>query len=126
GEFIQEPLPRVNDVQVGLKMIAELALDLFAFALSEQSIVDEDARELRADRAEQQRRGDRRIDAARESADDPRRSDSFANPLDLFIDEGGDLPGAGAAADGADEVADQFAAVLGVRDLGVELQSIDR
>ena len=44
-----------------------------------QAVIDEDARELRADRLIEQRRGDRRIDAAGQAADDAVVADPLAH-----------------------------------------------
>ncbi len=45
----QELLLRLDHVQVGLEVVAELANDRFLFVLAQEPIVDEDARESRAD-----------------------------------------------------------------------------
>ena len=52
----QEPLAGVDDVQVGLELVAEGVPHDLGLALAQQAVVDEDARDLRADRLHQQRR----------------------------------------------------------------------
>ncbi len=49
-----------------------VVLDLLALALSQQTVVDEDAHELVADRLMHERGGNSGVDAAREPADDAR------------------------------------------------------
>src|SRR5207244_2149123 len=49
GEGLQEPVAGIDDVQVGLKMIAESAANRFDFALSQQSVIHQNARQLRSD-----------------------------------------------------------------------------
>src|SRR5579875_1295853 len=60
----------IDDVQVRLKMASEGALDRLDFPLSQQAIIDENARYLPADGAEQQGCRHRGIDAAGQTADD--------------------------------------------------------
>ena len=52
-------------------VLAERLGDRGPLARAEQAVVDEDADDPRPERPGQQRGGDRRIDAAREAADDP-------------------------------------------------------
>ncbi len=56
-------------------------------------MVDEDAGELVADRLVDEQRGDGRVDAAGEPADDALVADLGADPLDLLLDHGGRRPG---------------------------------
>ena len=71
GQGGQKASAGVDDVQVGLEMIAErLGAPSSASPWPQQAVVDEDARDLRADRLDQQRRRHRRIDAAGQAADD--------------------------------------------------------
>ena len=50
AERRQEALAGVDDVQVGLELVAEGVPDHLRLALAQQAVVDEDARDLRADR----------------------------------------------------------------------------
>ena len=59
-----EPLRRTDDGEVETEVASEHRLDLLGFAPAEQSVVDEDAMESRADRPVKQHRGDGRVDSA--------------------------------------------------------------
>ena len=74
---------RVDRDELDAQVRAERPLDLLALVQAQQPRVDEDAGELIADRAMHQRRGDRRIDAARQAADHARVADQLANLRDL-------------------------------------------
>ena len=113
----------IDDVQIGLEMIAERRAHRFGFALAQQAVVDEDARHLRADRLQQQRRRHRRIDAAGQAADDAMVADALAQLGHGLFDERADLPDARAAADVVEEVAQDLAAVRRVADFGMKLQA---
>ena len=88
-------------------------------------MVDEDAGQLVADRLVDQHRRDRGIDAARQAADHPALADLVADLGDLGRAELGHRPVAGEAADVADEIGDQLAAVGGVDHLGMELDAVE-
>ena len=93
------------------------ALGLFA---AEETVIDEDAGELVADGALDQRRGHGRIDPTAEGADDAPAAHLRTDARHAAGDEGGGGPGALAAADAADEVLQDAAAILRVDDLRVE------
>ena len=59
---------------------AEEAHDLLRLALPQQAGIDKDAGQPVADRLVQQRRGDRGIDPAGQTADDPAAADLAADP----------------------------------------------
>ena len=63
--------PGVDVDQLDAHVAPERLDDLIALALAHQSGVDVDAGQLMADRPVHERRRDRRVDAAREPADDP-------------------------------------------------------
>ena len=88
-------------------------------------MVDEHAGQLLADRLVDQHRRDRAVDAARQAADHLALADLRADVGDLGLAIGGHRPVAGAAADVADEIGDQLAAVGRVHDLGVELSAVE-
>ena len=73
GERVEEALARVDDRQRDAEALAEDPLDLLRLVLAQQAVVDQDAVQLVADRAVHERRGDRRIHAARKPADDAAR-----------------------------------------------------
>ena len=67
--------------------------DLLALVLAHEPGVDEDAGELVADGLGDERRGDRRVDAARERAEHPVAAHLRADPRDLVLDDRGVRPG---------------------------------
>ena len=79
-----------------------------ASSLPQQPVVDEDARELVADRLVHEQRRDRGVDAARERAEDALAADLRADPLDLLLDHGGGRPGRRRAGDAVEEVLQQL------------------
>ena len=77
GLRVAEPLEPREEAVLGvdrherhLEVVAEGGDDLLALVLAHQPVVDEHARQLVADGAVDEQRGDRRVDAAREAADD--------------------------------------------------------
>ena len=73
-----------------------------------------------------ERRRHSAVDAAAQSADDVAlRADLGADAFDRFLDEVAGRPVAATAADPLDEVGQDIAPVLGMHDLGMELQAID-
>ena len=78
-ERVEERLRRVDDLQRDAGRGHEVALDLLGLALAEQAVVDEHTGQLVADRALHQRCGDRRVDAAGQSADRPLVADLCAD-----------------------------------------------
>ena len=70
GERGEELLGRVDDLQLHAGGGDEVPLDLLGLARAQQAVVDEHAGQLVADRALHERRGDRRVDAAGQPADD--------------------------------------------------------
>ena len=95
-------------------------------------MVDVDAGQPIADRPVDERRGDGRIDAARQGADDlavgaglaGMAVDPFADPRDGRLDEVRRRPRRFDAGDALDEVAQHVLAPRRVRDLGVELDPV--
>ena len=69
GEPIEKQLRRVDEHQRQLQPLEALA-DLRRLVEPQHAVVDEDARQLVADRAVDDERRDRRIDAAAQRADD--------------------------------------------------------
>ncbi len=124
-EAVEEALLGVDRDQRHVERVAEGRHHLVTLVLAHQPVVDEDARELVADGLVHEQRGDRRVDAARESADDAPVAHLRANPLDLLLDHGRRGPGALAAADVAEEALEDLRAVRGVDDLRVELDSVE-
>ena len=92
-------------------MVAEQADDLLGLVRAHQPVIDEDAGQLVADRLVDQHRRHRAVDAARQAADHPALADLRADLGDLGVAELGHRPVAGQAADVADEIGEQLAAV---------------
>ena len=67
-------------------MSTERVLDLFGLTGPQQTMVNEDAGELVADRLVDQRRGNRRVDTAGKPADDSGRSHLGPNLFDSVLD----------------------------------------
>ena len=86
-QFVKETVDGVDVHQVGVELVAENADHLFGFALAEQTVVDVDADQVLADRLDQQRGADRRVDAARQSEQAFAVPDLFFERGDLFVDE---------------------------------------
>ena len=68
GELAEEPFAGVHVNHVHAELIAKYAHHTGGLVLAEQSVVDEDRHEPRANRPMNQRRGDRRVDPAAQSA----------------------------------------------------------
>ncbi len=98
---------------------------LLRLVQAQQPVVDEDAGELLADGAMDQRRRHRRIDAAREAEDDLLVSDLL---LDFFYRLGNiirHVPVGAATADAVHEALQQLRALARMRDLGMELHAVE-
>ena len=120
-------LGRVDHPELGVGAGAERLGDRGALAAAEQAGVDEDADDPRAQCPGQQRRADRRIDAAGQSADDPvGRADPAGDLGHGALEERAHRPGPRVAADPVEEVAQDQGAIGRVGDLGVELEAVDR
>ncbi len=127
SERPEEPVGRVDDPQLGRRVRAERLGDARPLARAEQAVIDEHADHPRPEGLRQQGRADRRIDPAREPADDPViRTHLPGDLLDRAIEERVHRPRAGALADAIEEIPEDERPVRCVGDLGVELQSIDR
>ncbi len=98
--------------------------DLIAFVPAQQTRVDEYACELIADRPLEQCGNHGRIDAAGESEQQMIVANLFANACNGIVDNVRRRPQRLAAANIDDEAAQDFGAVLRVRDLGVKLHAV--
>ena len=125
GERSQERVARVHAVDLDAEMPRERVHDLIGFAQSQQARIDEDAGEFVADRAMDERRGDRGIDAARQPENHRIGVDFRANPGDRLTGVTRHCPVAGTAADILDEARKNRLALERMRDLGVELHAIE-
>ncbi len=106
-------------------MAPEQLDDFFRFVLPEQTVIDEDASELIADRLMDQKRGDGGVDAAGEPADHAALPDLLADARDFRLAELRHGPIAGATGDAVHEIGEQLGAVRRVHHFGVELHAVD-
>ena len=125
GELGQEAILGVDGDERDLEVVAERGDDLLALVLAHEAVVDEDARELVADRAVDEQRGDARVHAAGEPADHAPVADLLADALDLLLDDARGAPRHVGAADVAEEALEDVLPVRRVDDLGVELDAVD-
>ena len=79
-EPLQKQVRRVDEDERQLQSL-EARPDLVRFVLPHDAVVDEDARQAIADRAVDQHRRDRRVDAAAQPAHDPALTNLRADPL---------------------------------------------
>ena len=98
-QLLQEARLGVDRHQRHLEGVAEGLDDLLALVLAHQPVIDEHARQLIADRAVHEQRGDRGVDAAGEPADHLAAAHLLADPPHLFLDDRGRRPVRLAAAD---------------------------
>ena len=87
GQFGKEAVSSFDHMQIGFEVIGELIDHNLSLAFSQQSIVDQDARKLRTNGFEQQRRDHGRVNATRKAADHAVVAHLFANPLDRLVGE---------------------------------------
>ena len=126
GEQRQVALLGLDVHEVDVELVAEGVHDLLGLVEAQHAVVDEDARELVADRAVQQRRDDAGVHAAGQAADDAVASPTCAriastvSSMMLTIVHVG-----GMSAMSCRKRADDLLAELGVRDLGVELRRVE-
>ena len=122
---VEEALAGVDGDDVEAELLAHGLLDLGELVFAEDAVVDEDAGEAVADGAGDEHGGDGGVDAAGEAADGVAVADLGADALDGGLDEVLGRPVGLGAADVEDEVAEEFHALAGVGDLGVELHGPD-
>ena len=127
GQLLVEAVTGVDadKVDVELAALAKDLADLLALVLAQQTVVHEHAGQLLADGLGQHGRADAGVHAAGQGAEHLAVADLLAQGLDGVLYEGVHLPVTGAVADIIDEVMQNFRAVLGVQDLGVELHGVE-
>ena len=107
-----------------LVALAKISHDLIGFAFAQHAVVDEDADELRSQRAVEQDRHHRRVDASGQRADDASVPYRATHVGDGFFDERGDRPVPPAPADVEEEVSQKLAPVHRVGDFRVEADAV--
>ena len=95
-----------------MQHVAKRRHHLLGFALAQQAVVNEDARELLADGARHQRGGDRRVDAAGERADHLVVADALADLVHRGLEKRVHLPVPLEAGDLVEEVFEDRTAVF--------------
>ena len=125
GQRVEEPLGRVDDLELDAGRGHEVALDLLRLALAHQAVVDVDAGQPVADGPLHHRGGHRGVDAAGEPADRAPAADLGPDALDLLVDDVDHGPGRAAAGAVVEEVLEHLEAALGVQHLGVELHTVE-
>ena len=87
GEKIEKAVGSVDIDEVRVHLVSENLDDLFALALAHESVVDMDADQLLAYRADKQRRDYGRVNSAGQSQQDSLAADLLAYGSDLLFDE---------------------------------------
>ena len=124
GELAEEPLARVDGDHLDVLALGEHLHHQPAFVLAQQAVVDEDAGQAIADRLVDQRRGDARVDAARQAEDHLVVADLLADARDRLVDVVAHHPVGPRAADLEHEAVQELLALQRVRHLGVELHAV--
>ncbi len=104
---------------------AEELDDVLRLIETHQTVIDEDAGELIADRLMDEDGGDGGIDAAGKAADHPPLADLLADLRDRAILEGGHGPVTGKARNAVDEIGEEPRAIRRMGDFGVELNAVE-
>ena len=125
GQPVEEQRRGIHMDQRNIVGLAEQAHYLVGLALAHQTVVDEDAGQLLADRLMDQNGGDRRIDPARQPADHPVETHLLLDLEDHLGLEMRHRPVALAAADFQGEIAQEPRTIGRVDHLHVELGGIE-
>ncbi len=121
---LQELVRGIDVDQREAQVLGKRLSDLFGLPFAQQAVVDEDAGQLVAHRLADQGGQGHRVDTATGGAEHAAAADRGAHLGNRLGDEAAHCPGAAAAADTEDEVAQQLLAPRGVRHLGMELHAI--
>ena len=126
ASFGEEARARVDGDDVEAELVAHRLLNFEEFVLAKHAVVDEDAGEAIADGSVDKDGGNGGVDSAGERADGVAAlADFFADGVDGGLDEVFGGPVGLGIADAEEEIAEQFGAVFGVVDFGVELHGPD-
>ena len=116
----QERVAGVDGLHVDAQVPLHHVFDPAPLITAEQSVVHEQAGQLTWQRTMHQRRAHRRVDAAREAAEDPSITHLLANRDRGLLDERGRLPRAPAARHRIEKIPDNLTALRGMNHLRVE------
>ena len=125
AEAREEALGRVDVDERHAEVLAKVSTTWTRLVLAQKPVVDEDAGELVADGLVHEQRGDRRVDAARERAEDPLPPDLRANASRLLLDDRCRRPRGRRVRDLVQEVASASPCRGRVNDLRVELDAVE-
>jgi hypothetical protein len=123
-QSLEEQVRGVDEIKRQVHLLGEPRTNLAGFVIPEQSVVDEDTGESIPDRAMNQQRGDRRIDAARQPAHHLAASHMPADAFRRLLDERRNRPVARATTYVEGKVAENVAAMVRMHDLGVKQEGI--
>jgi hypothetical protein len=124
GELAEELLAGVDGDHLRVQPVGEHLHHHAGLVEAQQPVVDEDAGQPVADGAVDQRRGDARVDAAREAEDHLVAADLVADPRHRLVDVVAHHPVGPGTADVEDEALEQLATLHRVGDLGMELHAV--
>ncbi|MEY2794486.1 MAG: hypothetical protein RIR10_202, partial [Planctomycetota bacterium] len=124
-EITEELTARIDNAQIDVEVITEGRLDKITLILPEQTVVDENAHQLFANRFREERRNHRTIDATRKPTNHLRIADARANTCAFLLDKIGHLPRTRAAAGFEEEVRQHVTALRRVCDFRVELHPVE-
>ena len=125
GKLVEKMLARIDVNHLGAEVRGQGLHHLLAFVEPQQTVVDEHASELLADRAVYQRCRHRGVDAARQPEQHLFRADLGAYAPDRLLDIAGHAPVAVEIADIEHEALDDCLALQRVGDFGMKLQRIE-
>ncbi len=125
GQSGQKALFGINPDNLDPQIFGKGRHDLVPFPQTQQAVVDKDAGQLVADGTVDQGGGNRRINTAGESENDPIAADLATDTFNGILDDltGGPLPAA--AADLADKRIDQQFTARRMIDLGMKLHPVE-
>src|SRR5881396_617606 len=124
-QVLEETGRGIDVAHVELHGVAEDPQHLLGLAGAQEAIVDEDAGEPLADGTMDERGGHRRVDAAREPADDAPGAHPLADARHPRLGEAAHRPLGLRTAHAQHEVAEDLLPVDRVRHLGMELEAVD-
>ena len=125
GERRQELVGRIDVDDANAEMRREGLEHLLGFVAAQEAVIDEHARELVADRAMQESRRDRRIDAAGQAEQHFVATNLRADRRNRLADVVVHVPVVTATADVVRETGEDRRTLLRVRHLGMELHAVE-
>ena len=124
-EHRKEVVAAIYTDKIHIKEGSEGLLDKISLVLSHKTLIDKNAGELLADGTAEKCSGNGAVNAARKTENDFFVANFFTELFNGCINEAVHLPVTCAAANIENKVSEHLIAVLGMSNLGVELNSID-